>query len=181
MFRRRGCLFGCGSILLICVALGLVGWFVGVPRVVDTLQESVGDTISTYVAEEISSGYSRAQLQQGADVPFYFAAINNDLSGAEAGNDGFEELAIRGRGNEIVMEATFTSGSYEIAFVPSITSDGRLELTPTTDGNWFEDKVMDVLGGGFEQSINTWLEENGLVLTDIRVGEDAVILSVTGE
>lgn len=181
MFRRRGCLFGCSSILLVCVVMGLLGWFIGIPRVVDSLQDGVGDTISTYVAEEVSSGYSRSELQQGADVPFYFAAINNDLGVSDANANGIEELSIIGEGDEIVMQATFTNGSYEIAFIPSVTGDGRLKLTPTTDGNWFEGKVMDVLGGGFENSINTWLDENGLVLTNINVGQDVVVLSVIGE
>lgn len=180
MFRRRGCLFGCGSILLVCVVAGLIGWFVAIPRLSTAFEDSVRDGLATVIADAVNPLYSRSQLQDGESVRFPFDVINQNLaeSNQDAQVDSFE---VTTSGNQIVMRAVFNSQEMEIGFVPEITQDGRLNLEPVDEGGWWQQQLMTVLGGGFEASINDWLDLNGLILTDIELEPDAIILIVTGQ
>ncbi len=180
MFRRRGCLLGCGGFLILCVIASGIGWFFGVPRAVDALRDEVADGVSTIVAENVFSNYSRTRLQQGQDVRISFSALNAELQDASDSEDNLDSLRIVSRGNNIVMSASVSGQTYEIAFTPGITSDGHLDLINVDEGGWWQQQTMTVLGGGFEKSINTWLDQNGLVLTDVTVEADSIILSVTG-
>lgn len=180
MFRRRGCLFGCGGLLMVCVIVSGIGWFFGIPRAVDALRDEVADGVSTIVADNVHSLYSRSELQQGQDVRLSFNALNVELQDASDDADNLDSLKIVGRGYDIVMSASVSGQSYDIAFTPSIGTNGHLNLIKVDEGGWWQQQTMKVLGGGFEKSINTWLDENGLVLTDVTVESDAIILTVTG-
>lgn len=180
MFRRRGCLFGCGGFLLLCVIASSIGWFFGVPRVVDSLQEQVADGVSTIVDDSVFSNYSRSELQQGRTLRLNFTALNVELEDASTDTTDLDSIQILGRGYDIVMSTTVSGQTYEIAFTPSVGDDGRLDLISVDEGGWWQQQTMKVLGGGFEKSINTWLERNDLVLTDVSVESDAIVLTVTG-
>lgn len=181
MFRRRGCMFGCGGFLLLCVIGSLLGWFVVVPKTVDTLQEGVSDAVSTFVADSVSPGYSREELQRGADVPIEFSAINAELASTIQSDSNLDSVEILSRDGHIVMSAKLSGQDYEMKFMPYVTEDGRLHLEPFNGDGWWQEKTSKVLGGGFERSINLWLEENGLVLTGVKADSDVIVLSVIGD
>lgn len=180
MFRRRGCLFGCGSLLLICVVFGLLGWFVALPRLTDALEDSVSDGMSTVIADQIETVYNPAELQNGTQVEFSFATINRELA-AETTEGNVQNLEITSSGNQIVLRAESNGQTFEFGFIPTVTNDGRIELEPAEDGGWWERQFVGILSGGFEKSINGFLERNNLVLTGIELDGDTMILDVTGE
>ena len=180
MFRRRGCLFGCGSLLLICVLFSLLGWFVVIPRVSDALQDSVSDGVSTVIADQIETVYNPNELQNGTQVEFSFATINRELATSTEEGD-VQNLEITSSGNQLVLRAESNGQTFEFGFIPTVTSDGRIELEPAEEGGWWERQFVSILSGGFEKSINEFLERNNLVLTGIELEGDTMILDVTGD
>ena len=179
MFMRRGCLFGCFGWLIACVAIGLLGWFFVIPQISDALEDSVSDGISTMIADEIIPLHSRTQLQQGADVRFSFSTINDAMRTANE-DETVDNIVITSAGNELTIRAEFNGQSFDVSFVPEVTSDGRLDLEPVDDGGWWQRQFTGILSGGFEKAINQWLERNDLRLTDVTLDGDTMVLSVTG-
>jgi hypothetical protein len=182
--RRRGCLFGCGSFLLICVVVSLAGWFVGIPRLSNALEEGLGESISTAIVEDLTGNFSQNELQSGADVRISFDTINTSLMEPGQTTDNLEQVErfeITSRGDELVLTGWFNGDSYEMVAIPEVTPDGRLNLKTVSDGGWLQGKILDVLAGGMERAVNDWLGLNGLVLTGVELEEDGIILMVHGE
>lgn len=180
MLRRRGCLFGCGSFLILCVAAGLLTWFVAIPRISDAIESGLSDEISTFIADEINPLHSRSELQQGTDVTFSFATINRMLA-QETTDENIEGMRITSRDESIIFEIALAEQDFEFEFRPGISSDGELMLEPVDEGGWWQRQFMNVTSGGFEKAINQWLESNDLTLTDVSVDGDTIILSVEGK
>lgn len=179
-FRRRGLLFGCGGVLLVCVVAIAIVWFVAIPRTVDALKDGVGESISTVIAEQVNPLYSRTELQDGAEVRFSFDDINRTLQQSNQ-DSNVEAVEITTEGDRIVMRAALNGQDFDIAFMPKVTSDGRLSLEPVDEGGWWQQQFMDVLGGGMERAVNEWLEANGLFLTGVDLDVDGLVLNVHGE
>lgn len=175
-FARRGCTFGCGGLLILCVALGFIGWFVVIPGLGDALEDGVSDGIATMIADEILPFHSRNELQAGTDVRFSFATINNEMQR----QDQDATIRITSSGNEVVIEADYNGQTFDISFLPSVSSNGRLELEPVDDGGWLQSQFTGILSGGFEKAVNEWLDRNDIILTDVTTDGDALVLSVTG-
>lgn len=180
MFRRRGCLFGCGSFILLGLLATLLIWFVAIPRISDAFEDGVSDSLATVIADEIDPLYSQSQLQSGEDVRFSFTTLNQQMRDSNQ-DDQVDKVEILSSGDQIVMLAVMNNREWEIALIPEVTQDGRLQLNPAADGSWIEDRVMDILGGGLEAAINEWLQRNGLVLTGLTLEPNGIVLSVTGE
>lgn len=179
MFMRRGCLFGCAGWLLACVAAGMLIWFVAIPRFTGAIEQGISEGVATMIAQEIDSRIPRSQLQQGGDVRFSFDTINRSLRNAAA-DENVESLVITSSGNQLVIRAEIAQQEIELAFVPGVTSDGKLDLEPVGDSGWIQQQTMGVLGGGFESAINEWLNRNDLRLVDVSLEGDTLILNVTG-
>lgn len=180
MFMRRGCLLGCGGWLIACVAIALLGWFVLIPRISNTLEDSLADSFSTIIADEINPLYSRSQLQQGADVRFSFDTLNREFQETDEA-DSIDSFRIHTSGNQIIIALEINDRTFDVAFVPSVSSDGQLELRPVDDGGWWQRQVMNVLSGGFEGAVNRWLDQNDLRLEGVTLSGDALLLSVVGK
>lgn len=180
MFMRRGCLFGCVGWLIACSAVGLLAWFVVIPQISGVLEDSVSDGISTMIADEINPMYSRTQLQQGAEVRFSFDTINRTMRSSND-NDAVDTVVITSSGNQLVIRAEFNDQSFEFGFVPDVTGDGQFNLDPVDEGGWWQRQFTGILAGGFESSINTWLDRNDLRLVNTWLEGDTLILSVTGK
>ena len=180
MFMRRGCLFGCGGWLVACVVLALLAWFVAVPRISDSLEDGLADSFSTIIAEEINPLHSRSELQQGAEVRFSFNIINREFQEADDA-DAIDSFRIRSNGDQIVIALEISDRTFDVAFVPRVTSHGYLELQPVDDGGWWQRQFMNVLSGGFEGAVNRWLDQNDVQLTGVTLEDDALVLSVTGK
>lgn len=174
--RRRGCVFGCGSLLLICVLASALGWFVVVPRVSDALETGISDGISTMIAIEVPSV---ANLRQGGEVEFSFATFNEQLRRSND-NNSVDSILITSSGDEMVLRVETNGQTLEYGFVPTVTSDGTFELKPRSDGSWFQEQIMSVFSGGVEKSFNTWMQQNDLRLVGVSLDGDSITLDVTG-
>lgn len=179
MFRRRGCLPGCGSILIICVLLGGLGWFVVLPRLADSVASNFSDSIATAISLDFTPQVSIADLQQGGDVQFSFSSLNEQLQSSDSeGNVG--AIRITSFGDQMVVRLDANGQTLEYGFVPIVTEDGLLELNPVVDGGFVEERIIGIFGDGVETGFNSWLKENDLRLTDITLDGDTIILHVTG-
>jgi hypothetical protein len=166
------------------VVISLAGWFVGIPRLSNALEEGVGESISTAISNDLTGGFSQSELRDGADVRISFDTINNSLMEPGQTTDNLEQVErfeVTGRGDELVLTGWFNGDSYEMVVVPEVSSDGRLNLRTVNDGGWLQGKILDVLAGGMERAVNDWLEFNGLFLTGVELEEDGMILTVHGE
>lgn len=176
---RRGCLFGCGGWLVACVVIAMLAWFIGVPRISDAIKDNLADDLSTMIADEINPLYSRSELQQGADVRFSFSMLNQELQSSTDGD--INEFRITSSGDNIIIELDTSGRTFDVEFVPGVTSDGRFELKPVDDGGWWQRQLMNVLSGGFEKAVNDWLDSNDLRVTNVTLDGDTLVLSVTGK
>lgn len=179
-FRRRGCLLGCSVLFALCVAVGLLGWYVVIPEFADQIKDDLGDNLATEISQEINPLYTRADLQDGQQVRFSFESINQSIANNNSDNPE-DTIRITSSGNRVVMRAEIQGQEFEVAFVPRVSADGKLELEPVDDNGWWKSRFMDVLGGGFETGVNEWLEVNGLVLTDVAADGDGLLLTVEGQ
>lgn len=50
---RRGCLIGIGALLLLCLGVGALGWFVGLPALRGGLRDGIADGIATAVVQRL--------------------------------------------------------------------------------------------------------------------------------
>lgn len=180
MFMRRGCLLGCGGWLIACAAIALLAWFVAIPRISDAFEESIADGISTIIADEINPLYSRSELQQGADVRFSFGIMNREFESSDDAAS-VDQFRISSSGNQIIIAVEVSDQTFDVAFVPRVTSDGYLELEPVDDGGWWQRQFMNVLSGGFDSAVNRWLDQNDLRLVGVTLDGDTLVLSVTGK
>lgn len=179
-FRRRGCLLGFSVFFALCVAFGLLGWYVGIPRFTGAIEDGLSDSLATEISRDINPLYSRADLQDGQDVRFSFESINRTLESSNSDNPE-DTVRITTSGDRIVMRAEIQGQEFDAAFVPSVSNDGKLALDPVDDDGWWMKQFMNILSGGFEGGINEWLEVNGLILTGVELDGDGIILSVAGE
>ncbi len=180
MFMRRGCLFGCFGWLIACVALGVLGWFFLLPMFTESLEDGVADAISTVIVEEVDPFHSRSELQQGTDVRFSFSTINRTLR-MSTEDENVDSIEVATANDEITIRADFRDQSFDVTFIPKVSADGELELDSVDDGGWWQRQFTGILSGGFEKSFNQWLDRNDLRLTDVRLEDEVLVLSVTGK
>jgi hypothetical protein len=172
---RRGCLFGCGGLLILCiVALGL-GYFVGLPRAQDAIADDIGDGIATVVAQGIvnadpSTGQmviteEQLNTQLGSDVNNADVTTQIDSSGVAI------EFSYRDdKSNPIRYSAT-----------PTVDGNGHLELTDiqTTNGNGFIEKLLpkDKLASSIEDGVNGALDEQNLKIGKIDLQDGQIVIT----
>lgn len=175
-------MIGVGGVLLSIVLCCVLGYFVALPRFHDAVEQEVTTLLSTEVAGSID-----AQVPDGANVDageyrISFSDIQNRInSGTE--NLQVEGLVLRGEGEEIVVGFSVTDASAEYFFTPTVTQDGRLELANMRgDGGIVEQLLApEALGGAIENSVNTYLDAQGLVLQDVAVeGNELVLVLAEG-
>jgi hypothetical protein len=179
--RRRGCLIGIGGVMLALVLCCVLGWFVFLPRFHDAVEREMTTLLSTEVADAIV-----AQVPDGASVDpgEYRISLAELQRRASGGSDNLqvEGVEIRGEGDELVLGFSAGNAGAEYRFTPVATSDGRLELTNMRGEGGVVQQLLapEALGGAVENSVNTYLDANNLVLTDVYLEGDELVL-VLGE
>lgn len=179
-FRRRGCLLGCSVLFALCIGIGLLTWYVGIPRLTGVIEDGLSDGLATEIANEINPLYSRAELQEGQSIRFSFDSINQSLQENNSDNPA-DSTRVTTSGNQVVMRVELGGQEYEVGFIPRVSQEGRLEMESVEEDSWWTRQFMDVLSGGFEGGINGWLERNGLILVNVELDGDGIILTVEGE
>jgi hypothetical protein len=152
-----------GVLLGLCVLCAGAGYFVGLPRIQDQLETSIGEAVGTHVAPKMAGA-----PPAGPGT----ATITEDELNAEidTGDPNLEDLRVSITPD--YLEFRFGEQGQELTYRTAVAAvDGRFAVVdPTLSGvpSWIlpESSVSD----GLVQGINTWLETNGLTLTSIVLG-----------
>ncbi|MEZ4500000.1 MAG: hypothetical protein R2839_07925 [Thermomicrobiales bacterium] len=160
-----GLLFG------LCVLCAVAGYFVALPRVQDELETSIEEAVGTHMAPKFS----------GTDGSPGTAMITEAELNAEidSGDPNLEDLQVRITPE--FLEFRFGEQSQDLVYRTAVAAvDGQFAVVdPDLAGvpGWVlpESSVSD----GLVQGINGYLEENGLTLTSVTLGDG--VMTVTTE
>jgi len=153
-----------GVLLGLCVLCAGAGYFVGLPRVQDQLETSIGEAVGTHVAPKMAGA-----PPAGPGT----ATITEDELNAEidTGDPNLEDLRVSITPD--YLEFRFGEQGQELTYRTSVTVvDGRFAVVdPTLTGvpSWIlpERSVSE----GLVEGINTYLEANGLTLISVALSE----------
>jgi hypothetical protein len=149
-----------------CVICAGAGYFIALPRMQDALEENVEEAIATYVAPHIAgidvtptagthtlteTDVNREIQEQGTSLEDLVVAITPD----------YLEIRFGQQGQEITYRASAVAENGRLAIV-----DPRLDGVP----DWII--PVDTVTDGLERGINQYLSANGLVLTDVGLGQE---------
>lgn len=175
--RRRGCLIGIGGILLSIVLCCGLGYFVALPRFHEAVEREVTTVLSTEVSQVMDQQIPDAG---NASAGTYRMSLDELQQRITSGTDNLqvEGLVLRGEGEDIVLGFAVTDASAEYRFTPVATSGGELELTNMRGDGGIVEQVLapEALGSAIENSVNSYLDANGLVLQDVAIEGDELVL-----
>lgn len=161
-----------GLLLLCCV----VGWFVGVPRLRDSIEGDLSDAISTEVAEQIGPadiGPGRYEISV-ADMQRQLASTLN--------TQNIEDFDISVDSNG--MSISFVSSGQTIGYsgVP-IAENGELVMDNMRVDNDVLGFLMpaDRLGNAIETGVNSYFDSQGLDIGSLELGNDRIIVEAVPE
>lgn len=169
--RRRGCLIAVGGMFGLLALCCVVGWFVGVPRLRDSVSEGITDELSTQVASQLDN--VPGSLDPGTytlSVADLRQQIDANLDSSTASNF---DMSVDPQGIAI----SFESNSQRVGYAGTpVAQDGRLVIEDMTVDN-------DVLGfflpadraaGIIEDSINGYFAARDLEIESIDLGNDEI-------
>lgn len=172
---RRGCLIAGGVLLLLCLGVAALGWFVGLPAVRDGFR----DTIEESVAEEVAQ---RIPATPGVGVaPGTYTITQRELEASLRQNlqtDDPDDLVVRLRPSGI--ELGFTTRGQEVTYTGRLAAEeGRLALNDMETNNEGLAFVLppDDLGRAIADAVNRYLAANDLRLDAVETTEGAVVMT----
>lgn len=170
---RRGFMIGCFGLLGLCVICAGVGYFAGLPRVRDGLQDGVANFGATEIAEIFAipgaAGPGIHTLTE-ADINARIQAENPDTNNID---DWLIDITPAG------YDVGFSANSEAVSYSGNMVAEnGRLSVTNTeADATFFEWFFSaGAMGNAVERSFNTWLDANNLTLTDVQLADGEVTL-----
>jgi len=171
LMRRRGCLIAVGSLAGLLLLCCVVGWFVGIPRLRDSVSEEVSEELSTQIASQLDS------VPGDLDAGTYTLSVADLRSQIDANLDSSTasdfDISVDPQGIAI----NFESNNQQIGYsgVP-VARDGDLVIDDMTVDN-------DVLGfllpadraaGIIEDSVNSYFAARDLDIEGIDLGNDEI-------
>jgi hypothetical protein len=175
----RGCTCSLVIGLVVCVGLGVGGYFVGLPWVQGEVQDPIREAVETEVARQI------AIAPDEAPAPGTYLIQESEL------NQGLDEQAGRyldveemtasiapdGVAVEVTVRDQTTTYEGDVAAV-----DGRLRVIDMrADGNARFLVPADDMAGIFEDSVNDYLASRDLRLSGVDLGDGTLTLEVEPE
>jgi hypothetical protein len=165
---RRGCLFGVGGVLVLClVACGLL-YFVGLPRIQDRIADDFEEGVATVVADAAPGSGTFVITEE---------ALNDKLSDDVENSDVVAEITPNGISIDLSIEE---SGDREVGYsaVP-VVEDGKFALTDVEAHDGFMERFLpkNKLADAVEDGVNGVLAENNLELTNITLGDGQMTLT----
>jgi hypothetical protein len=173
--RPRGCLLSIGVLALLALLCCVVGWFVGLPRIQDSIADGISESLSTQVAEQIA----RSGVPQGEAGTYTISMTDLEREMQAAGNtDNVDDITFSAENG--TLELTFGSQgqSFDYSGVP-VAQDGRFELTDvSTTGGGFIDRLFpaDKLAGAVEGGINRYFDAQGLQVVNVTAENDELVI-----
>jgi hypothetical protein len=162
--RRRGCLISFGALaglsLLCCVLL----WFVGLPRLQDSIADGISNGLSTEVAEQFDTGAS--QLEPGTHTITMTDLESQLQQNSETQN--VDDITFTADNGQLAL--TFGSQDQTFSYTATpVAENGRLELTNVESDNGFLDQMFpaDKLAGAIEGGVNDYFEARGLQIVSV--------------
>ncbi|MBA2469566.1 MAG: hypothetical protein H0V37_09195 [Chloroflexia bacterium] len=169
--RRRGCLIAVGGMFGLLVLCCVVGWFVGIPRLRDSVSEGITDELSTQVASQLDN--VPGDLDAGTRtlrVEELQQAIDANLDSSTASDFG---ISVDPDGIAI----DFESGSQQFGYsgMP-VARDGQLVIEDMTVDNEALGWILpgDRAAGIIEESINGYFAARDLEIESIELGNDEI-------
>lgn len=178
--RRRGCLIAVGSLgglLLLCC---VVGWFVGIPRLRDSIEGDLSDSISTEVSEQVSERAGAADIGPGT-YPISVADMQRQLA-STLSSQSIEDFDISVDSSG--MSISFVSGGQAIGYTGVPTAEnGELVMDNMQVDNDALGFFMpaDRLGNAIEGGVNTYFDAQGLDIGSLELGNDELIVEAVQE
>jgi hypothetical protein len=175
-------LIGAGGVffsLLLCCALG---YFVVLPRFHDSVENEVTRVLSTEVAERLD-----VQLPGTGEVPpgEYRISLTDLQRQISGGSDNLqvEGMDLRAEGQDIVLAFEVTNASATYRFTPVVGSGGTLELSNMRGEGGIVEQILSPgsLGNAIENSVNDYLDVNGLVLEEVYLDGQELVLNLASQ
>lgn len=169
--RRRGCLIAVGSILGLVLLCCVVGWFVGIPRLRDSVSEGVSEELSTQIASQLDdlpgdpgpgeTTLSVAQLRSQIDA---------NLDGSTASD---LDITVDSQGIAINFESNGQQFGY--SGLP-VARDGELVIDDMSVDNEALGWILpaDRAAGIIENSVNGYFAARDLEIESINLGNDEI-------
>jgi hypothetical protein len=158
-------------VLLCCV----VGWFVGLPRVQDSLADSIGDALSTQVADQIAG----SGVTQGQPGTYTISMTDLEREMERSGNvDNVDNIRFTAENGRLELRFGSTGQSFDYTGVP-LAQDGRFELTDvSTSGGGFLERFFpaDKLADAVESGINRYFDAQGLRIVGVTAENDQLVI-----
>ncbi len=169
--RRRGCM----STLLILVLLTLLCcgslWFIGIPRVRDTIGDRVSNELSTQVANQF--GGSGIALQPGTHVLSVADLQQQMQDSGVLGNNGSITLAVSPAGLTVSIDTNGQTIRY--TGVPA-ARNGKFMIDDLTSNNDVLGFILpsDKMATAIENGVNGYFAAQGMEISDLTLGDDTI-------
>jgi hypothetical protein len=172
--RPRGCLLSVGVLALLALLCCVVGWFVGLPRLQDSIADGIGDGLSTEVANQIAN--SGGQTGPGT-YTISMTELEQQLRGS-SNTGNVDDIAFTAQDGRLELRFGSQGQSFDYTGVP-VAQDGRLEMTDvSTNGGGFLERFFpaDKLAGAVEGGVNSYFEAQGLRIVNVTADNDQLVI-----
>lgn len=173
--RPRGCLLSIGVLAVLALLCCVVGWFVGLPRLQDSIADDISEELSTQVADLVDS----SGLPQGQPGTYTISMADLERRMDTSGNtDNVDNITLSANNGTLELSFGSQGQSFDYTGVP-VAQDGRFELTDvsTSGGGFLErffpaDKLADAVEGG----INRYFEAQGLRIVNVTAQNGDLVI-----
>ncbi|HYI24501.1 MAG TPA: hypothetical protein VD767_03750 [Thermomicrobiales bacterium] len=174
--RARGCLIALAVFAVLLLLCCTLVWFVGIPRLRDSVSDGLSETLSTEVSIQLSN--TAGTLDPGT----YTLSVTDlqeqiDTQDNSSSTSDFE-MSVDANG----MSISFTSGSTSFAYSGTpVARDGQLVMEDMEVDNEALGWIMpaDRLGDTIETGINNYFAAQGLRIDSIALGDDEITFTVS--
>lgn len=179
--RRRGCLVGVGGVLVALVLCCGIGYFVALPRFHDRIETELTTVLSTEVAGVLDREAGAGDRVGPGEYRIPLSDLERTVEGG-SDNLSVEGLTVRGEGDDLVLAFAVRDASAEFRYTPRVTPEGYLELGNVRGDGGFVERLLapESIGNAVENSVNSYLQANGLYLEDVTVTADELVLALGG-
>ncbi len=172
--RPRGCLLSIGVLALLALLCCVVGWFVGLPRIQDSIADGISEGLSTEVAElAIPDG-----MPQGEAGTYTISVSDLEQRMRSQGTQNVDDISFTAENGTLELSFGSQGQSFDYTGSP-VARDGRFELTDvsTNGGGFLErlfpaDKLADAVEGGINQSF----EAQGLRVVNVTAESGELVI-----
>ncbi len=173
--RPRGCLLSIGVLALLALLCCVVGWFVGIPRIQDSIADGISEGLSTEVAQQ----FSRAGLPQGEGGTYTISMSDLEQQMQTQNNTGnVDDITFTAQNGTLELSFGSQGQSFDYSGVP-VAQDGRFELTDvSTNGGGILERLFpaDKLADAVEGGVNRYFEAQGLRITSVSAENDQLVI-----